>query len=95
LEITAPSDENFDFLKSVAIYISAKGLDELKIASISDIPEGTKKISLIVEDIDLTQYIIGDEITFRTESETVKLTTQNISIDLHSTFKVDAKILGL
>jgi len=95
LEITAPENENFDFLRSMAIYISAEGLDEMKIASISDIPSGAKKISLVVEDTDLTPYIIGDEISFRTESETVKLTTQSIEVSMHSVFKVDAKILGI
>ena len=95
LEITAPENENFDFLKSMAIYISAEGLDEIKIASINDIPDGTRKISLVVKDTDLTPYIIGDQISFRTESETVKLTTQTIEVSMHSVFKVDAKILGI
>jgi formylmethanofuran dehydrogenase subunit E-like metal-binding protein len=95
LEITAPDDANFDFLKSMAVYISAEGLEELNIASINAIPSGTKKISLVVEDADLTPYIVGDQITFRTESVTDKLTTQNINISMHSVFRVDAKILGL
>ena len=95
LKIISPENENFDFLRSMTVYISADGLEELKIASISDIQEGVKKISLIIEDADLTRYIISDKISFRTESVTQKLTTQDISIDLHTVFKVDAKILGI
>ncbi len=95
LTISAPEDGNFDFINSIDLYINAEGMDETKIASATDIPKGSKEINLTVNDVDLTPYITGNEISFKATTVTGEIVTQNIDIDLHSVFHVDAKILGI
>ncbi len=95
LTVTAPEDGNFDFITSIDLYINAEGLDELKIASATDIPKGSSVIDLTVEDVDLTPYITGNEISFKATTVTGEVVTQSIDINLHSVFHVDAKILGI
>jgi len=95
LKIKTPEDGSFDFMKSIELYIKAEGLEEKLVASASDIPKGTKEVNLTVKDVDLTPYITGDEISFRTKTVTGQIVLDDMQIDLHSVFHVDAKILGL
>lgn len=95
LQITTPEDGNFDFIQSIELYIKADGLDEVKIASATDIEKGASVIDLTVSDTDLTPYLTGDEISFRAKAVTGAQVSQDIDIDLNSVFHVDAKILGL
>ncbi len=95
LKVKTPEDGNFDFMNSIKLYISAEDLDDTLIASATDIPKGTTEINLVVEDVDLTPYITGNEISFKVKTVTGEIVTQNMEIDLHSVFHVDAKILGL
>ena len=95
LKVKTPENGNFDFMKSIKLYISAEDLDDTLIASANDIPKGSKEISLTVEDVDLTPYITGNEISFKVTTVTGEIVTQDMQIDIHSVFHVDAKILGL
>lgn len=45
LELTSPEENDFGFIKSLEIYITAEGLEETKIAWIEDIPEDIGKQS--------------------------------------------------
>ncbi len=95
LQISAPDEGNFDFIQSIDLYITAEGLDEIKIASATDIQKGTSVIDLTVSDVDLTPYITGNEISFKATAVTGEILTQDIDIELNSVFHVDAKILGI
>jgi len=96
LKITLPDDGNFNFLKSIKIYISAEYEDEIVLAWLDDVVANDEQV-LILETTteDLKNYIKSDKITFRTESVTDELITEDYHIDVVSKFYVDAKILGL
>lgn len=95
LTLTSPSNGNFGFLKSVEIFISADGLSEVKIAWKSDIPAKIDKyLELDRTSTDLKEYIKKDEFTLRVSTVTDELLASDHQIDVHSTFFVDAKILG-
>ena len=58
LTLTSPSSGDFTFLKSIDVYISADGLDEIKLAWIDNVPETVGKfLELSVSDIDFKEYI--------------------------------------
>ncbi len=95
LVITAPSDADFSFLESIEVYISAAGLDEIKIASKVEVPETVSTLDLEVSDVDLKEYIKKDNYSLRLNTVTDEAMSQDHQIDVKSTFFVDAKILGL
>jgi len=94
LSITSPSGEDFSFLKSITIYISAEGLSEEKIAWNSSIPENVNSIDLSTTGVDLKEYLKASKMTLRLNTETDELITSDYTIKIHSIFFVDAKILG-
>jgi hypothetical protein len=95
LAITAPTDGDFTFLKSIAIYMSADSLDEIKIAWQDSIPSNCGD-SLILEttNADLKDYIMKDSFDYRVNTVVQKIITSDYTINMHSVFYVDAKILG-
>ncbi len=96
LTITDPAGADFSFLKSISIYISASGLSETRMAWLDSIPAGSgNTIDLNTTGEDLQEYVKKDTFSLRLNTVTDKLLTSDYHVDSHSTFFVDAKILGL
>ena len=95
LTIKSPSDADFSFLKSVEVYISAEGMEEMKIAWKDHISNDIgNTIELEVSNENLKEYILKDEITLRLRTVTDEILGKDHQIDVHSVFFVDARILG-
>lgn len=94
LTLNSPSNANFNFLKSINIYISADGLPETKIAWKEDIPEDISVLNLTVSNSDIKEYIKKDKFSLRMNAVTDEVITQDHEIAIHSVLFVDAKILG-
>ena len=95
LTITSPSTGNFDFLKSISIYISADGLSEKLVASKTDIQDGVgKSIALVVQDQELEEFIKKDSFSLRVSTETDKTINKDHDVDIYTKFAVDAKLIG-
>ena len=94
MNITSPSDQRFDFLNEVSVYINAEGLSEIKIAEANDIPEniGTE-LELTTLDNDLSEYIKKDKFSLRVNTITDKDINERVDIDVFSDFFVDAQII--
>lgn len=95
LVINAPTNADFSFLESIEVYISADGLDEIKIASKTDVPETVSVLDLDIEDVDLQEYIKKDSYNLRLNTVTDEAMSTDHTIGVNSTFFVDAKIFGL
>lgn len=96
LDITSPNDQNFTFLKSVNIYISAEGLDEIEVAYKEDIPENIgQQLDLETTNTDIKEYIKKDNFNLRVNTVTDEFLNDDVDIDISSQFHVDAKVLGL
>lgn len=95
LTLSIPDDGDFNFLRAIEIYISAEGLDELKIAWKENIPSDVADyIELDTAGEDLKEYIIKDEFSLRVNTITDEILTSDHQIDIHSIFFVDAEVLG-
>ncbi|HPS13880.1 MAG TPA: hypothetical protein PLB87_11425 [Prolixibacteraceae bacterium] len=95
LTVTTPSNGNFTFLKSIAIYMSADGLDEVKVAWQDSIPADCgNTLTLKTSDADLKAYIQKDKFKYRMNTVVQKVISSDYQIAMHSVFFVDAKILG-
>jgi hypothetical protein len=95
LTITTPENGNFTFLKSITIYMSANNLDEVKVAWQDTIPANIGNVlTLKTTDADLKAFMLNDSISYRVNSVIHKVITTDYSINMHSVFLVDEKILG-
>jgi len=93
--LTSPTDGNLNFIKSVEIYITAEGLDDVKIASSGDVSDNSKNLVLTAADVDLKDFILKDEFGLKVITTTDKATLVEQKIDISFNFLVDLKILGL
>ena len=96
LIIKTPNEADFSFLKSIEVYISADGLDEIKIANYDDVPENVgNTLGLETSDVDIKEYIKKDKFNLHLNTITDEAISQDHKIDVKSTFFVDAKIFGI
>ena len=93
--LSSPADGDLSFLKSVEIFITAEGLDQVKIAGITNVPDGTKVLSLTAEDVDLKNFILKDKFGLKIVTTTDKKTDVEQKIDMDLNFLADLKILGI
>lgn len=96
MTITSPTGNDFSFLKSIEIYLSADGLDEIKVAWNDQINgENKNTISLETSSENLEEYIKKDEIKLKVTTVTDEVILRDYDIDINSNFYIDAKILGI
>ncbi|MFT5618915.1 MAG: hypothetical protein ACI85I_002150, partial [Arenicella sp.] len=65
LDIETPSGEDFSFLKSVKLSISADGLPDKQIASKSDISGSETTLELIIDNVELKDYLLKDSFSIK------------------------------
>jgi hypothetical protein len=95
LTITTPANGDFTFLRSISIYMYADNLAEVKVAWQDTIPANVGNIlTLKRTDANLKEFILKDSFNFRINTVIRKVITSDYSINMHSVFFVDAKILG-
>ena len=96
LNVVSPQGGDFSFLEDIEVYISAEGLDEIKIAWKYDIPDNAgASITLETTDADLKEYIKLDEFKLKLTTVTDELILSDYDIKIKAKFFVDAKILGV
>lgn len=92
LSVSNPPGEVFEALDSIGIYMSAPGLAEVTLASKTNIFIYATTIEF--EDFttsDLQAYLKKDKILFRIRVYLDNQPAQNLTVNLHATFHVDAR----
>lgn len=69
LSATSPAQADLSFLRELSFYVEAPGLPRARIATQSTFPAGTASIDMVLDDVDLTDYIVSEEMTITTEAE--------------------------
>ena len=96
LKITSPSGKDFQFLNSVALYMNAEGLDEIKVAWKDEVSSTVgDALSLKTSSKDLTDYLVKEVVTLRLNTVLNEGISQDYQIGIDVTFLIDAKILGI
>lgn len=90
LTIADPATENFDFLKSIKIYIGTDDTDKVLLASQDNIPAGVSTIELISNNAKLDKYITASSYTLYTEVALRSNVAQELTIRADSKFTVTA-----
>lgn len=93
LSITAPENENFDFLNEISIFITAEGEQEILLASKVKIPEdGSRTISLETSQANLKPFLVKENYTIRTVAKTDKVVDNAVDVKINMSFQVKAAI---
>jgi hypothetical protein len=93
LSIVDPPGQNFNFLKSIEIFISAPGLNEVRLAYLETIPQNVNAIDLITTGEKLDEYIKGESYSLRISAVTTLSLTENVQVQSDMVFSVRAKLL--
>lgn len=94
LTVTNPTTQNFDFLKSISIYIAtdAAGSNKMLLASLASVPTGQTSINLTPAGGKLDQYLKSDSYTLTTTAELAQTLRQNTDVRADSRFTVHANL---
>ena len=66
LTITAPEQQDFDFIEHIAFFVSAPGQPEREVAS-KQVPRDVRSFELEMPDLDLAPYVRADTMSLTTE----------------------------
>lgn len=92
LGLTAtPGD--LSFIDTLEIFVSAPGLDTVRIAHIEDIPAGTSQASMTLDGVDLTDYVVAESMTITTQAEGT-LPEDDTTIDVFMAIDVEGTASG-
>jgi hypothetical protein len=94
LTVTDPAGQNFDFLKSVSIYIAsdASGTNKTLLASLNPVPTGQTTIVLNPSGNKLDAYLRNGSYTLFTDVTMAQPLRQNTTLRADSRFNVKAKL---
>lgn len=94
LTVTNPSTQNFDFLKSISLYIAtdAAGANKVLLASLPAVPTGQTSLSLNPAGNKLDRYLKSPSYTLFTTAELAQTLRQNTDVRADSRFKVHANL---
>jgi len=95
MTISNPEGDDFSFLKSIEIYISADGLSDIMVAWKDNISDNDTELNFETSSADLKDYVKKDSFKLKVKTTTDEVLTHNYTIDIHSVFFVDAKIFGI
>ncbi|MFK7920523.1 MAG: hypothetical protein AB8H47_01130 [Bacteroidia bacterium] len=95
LVITSPTDADFEFLETITFYLVADGLPEIAIATKDPVVDGVgATLSLDVIEDDLKEYMKKEGFKLRANIKTDNTIAEAISIEISTSFFIDARILG-
>lgn len=90
LTIIDPAAENFDFLKSIKIYIGTDESNKVLLASLDNIPTGVSAIELISSNAKLDNYIKASGYTLYTEVALRSSVARELTVRADAKFRVTA-----
>lgn len=94
LTVISPAGNNFDFFKSVEVFMTAEGLAEVSLGSNTDVADGITSLDLTTTGVNIKDYITAEKFSIRVATTTDEVITQDHEINIKTVFFVDAKVLG-
>ncbi|MFD2822565.1 hypothetical protein ACFS5M_02720 [Lacinutrix iliipiscaria] len=96
ITVASPEDGHFNFLKDIHVFISTDSVEEVEIANLIGIENtDAKTLNLEIQDQELKAFIKADSFKLRVETVTDETISQAHDITIDTTFRVDAKVLGV
>jgi hypothetical protein len=96
LVINSPQNANFDFLRSIEVYLSSANEPEVLVASKYDIPQsGLRTLELDTHDENLKAHLEENAFKIRVKTNMRQAVAYDISMTANETFHVKAKLKNL
>ena len=93
IELTAPLSQNFDFLDTVQLYISAPSQTEILAAYQYNVPKGQTTLILTTSDVNLKDYFLQDTMYLRTNMHVNAVPAPGAQMNIKSVFNLVANPL--
>lgn len=94
--VQSPASGDFNFLKSVEIYISSPNNAEVLVAYRYDIPEtGLKQLDMETSDTNLKDFLQDESYQVRVKAITDHPVTQDVTVKCDETFHVSARLRNI
>ena len=93
IELTTPPGQNFDFLDTVQLFISAPSQAEVLVAYKYSIPQGQTSLKLTTSDVNLKDYFLADTMYIRTNMHVNAVPAPNAQMNIKSVFNLVANPL--
>lgn len=90
LTIVDPAAENFNFLKSIKIYIGTDHDDKVLLAALDNIPSGVSTLELVSGNAKLDSYLKAPNYTLYTEVALRSNVARELTVEANTRFKVTA-----
>ncbi len=95
LQILSPGNQNFDFLDSVQLYISAPSQPEVLVAYAYNVPKGQATLNLTtMTNVNLKSYFIQDTVYLRLNTHVNAVPATGTQLNMYSVFHMLADLLG-
>ncbi len=94
LTIITPANSNFNFFKSVEVFINSNGLPEAALGSNPNVADGITTLNLTTTDANIKDYITAESFSIRFSTTTDETIGQDHEININTVFLIDAKVLG-
>lgn len=97
VSIETLTNQNFNFVNDIDIFISSNSYPKKKIAFLHSIPENNSKVLVfdVVEDLDIKEYIKEDKFKLELKIVTDKTIFQEVNLSIDTKIFIDAKVLGI
>jgi len=93
LDIVSPQGETFSFINKLDVYISSPNYSEKKVAFKYNVPSTVGgQIICDLSDIDLQEFIKDETFSLRIAVDTDETIPQDITVNIHMKFFVDARL---
>jgi len=66
LMVADPEEGSLDFIHAIDVYVGAPGLPDVLVATLEEVPKGLRDVTLELIDVDLTEYVATEEMTYTT-----------------------------
>lgn len=93
ITLSTPDGDDLSFLDSLALTISSPGLDTARIAHAEDFPEGETSVTLTLDGVDLTEYLLAESLTIATDASG-ELPADDTTIEVYLALDVEATVQG-
>jgi hypothetical protein len=87
--LSTPDGDDLSFIDTFAVYVSAEGLDEVRIAHQDDFPEGVTTVEMVLDGAELAPYVTSESMTVTTVAEG-EAPWDTTTIDAHVVLSVEA-----
>ena len=91
LEAVDPAGADLAFLEDLKVYVEAPGLPQVLLASASEFPEGQALVEFVVEDVDLTDYVVSENMTLTTDVTAMR---PDVDTTVAARFEIDVGVTG-